>query len=421
MTFAKFVFLFLSFILILSNETSAQHGTWEVEANKRIQEIRQRDFQIRTIDSDGNPIRGVKVEAVQTGRSFPFGSAINRAILSNEKYQEFFKKHFNWAVLENASKWYSNERKPGRPDYSAADAMYKWCENNNIPVRGHCVFWEPEKWQLDWVKNLEEDELRSVVKRRLVDAITHFKGKFVHWDVNNEMLHGSFFKDRLGADIHPWMYMQAHQIDPDARLFVNEFNILSVDQNFEEVQVDEYVEHIKWLQEQGAPIHGIGIQGHIWHEDILSTPTVLKERLDKIASLNLPIWISEFDTANEDEFKNADILELVFRTSYSHPAVEGIMLWAFWSKLSWRGPNSGLVQADWSLNESGKRFESLMNEWSTKTEGVTDLKGIFASRGFFGNYSVSLETATGTAHNLEFTLIPGKNVQDVTVILPSAE
>jgi hypothetical protein len=76
---------------------------------------------------------------------------------------------------------------------------------------------------------------------------------------------------------------------------------------------------------RGAPIHGVGIQGHIWGEDILANPGVLKERLDKVAALGLPIWITEFDVANDNETSCADKLELVYRTAYSHPAVKGIM------------------------------------------------------------------------------------------------
>lgn len=48
----------------------------------------------------------------------------------------------------------------------------------------------------------------------------------MQWDVNNEMLHGSYFADRQGADIRDWMYKAAAQTDPDVDLFVNDFDVV---------------------------------------------------------------------------------------------------------------------------------------------------------------------------------------------------
>jgi GH35 family endo-1,4-beta-xylanase len=386
-----------------------------VEANARIKELRQRQVEIRVVDGQGKPQVGVAVEVRQTRKAFPFGAAMSGALVRNAQYREFFKSHFNWAVFENESKWYSNGRAPGRDDYATADAMVKWCRENGIPIRGHCIFWEPEKWQPKWVAQLEGEPLRAAVEHRMDSAVSHFRGVFVHWDVNNEMLHGSFYKDRLGEDIHVWMYKRARDLDPDVKLFVNEFNILSVDQDFKEVQTDEYVAHIRQLQEQGAPIDGVGIQGHIWSEDILAHPEVIQQRLDKVAALGLPIWISEFDAADPDEKVNADKLELVYRTAYSHPAVEGIMMWIFWAGNSWRGPNGGLAKRDWTLNEAGKRFEALMAEWSTATSGVTDSAGILTFRGFHGDYAVTLKGLDVAVSPGTFTVSAGQGSHVVTL------
>ena len=72
-----------------------------------------------------------------------------------------------------------------------------------------------------------------------------------------------------------------------------------------------FVASIRRLLEEGAPIHGIGIEGHLWHEDILANPGVLKERLDKVATLKLPIWISEFDVADDEIVRRVDEGDLV--------------------------------------------------------------------------------------------------------------
>jgi hypothetical protein len=54
--------------------------------------------------------------------------------------------------------------------------------------------------------------------------------RFVHWDVNNEMLHGSFFADRLGKSIREWMFRRAAELDPDADLLINDFDVVENNQ-----------------------------------------------------------------------------------------------------------------------------------------------------------------------------------------------
>ena len=72
----------------------------------------------------------------------------------------------------------------------------------------------------------------------------------------------------------------------------------------------------------------------------------VKDRLDILAATNLPIWITELDVKEADEYKRADILETVMRVGFSHPSVKGIILWSFWDKHSWRGNNTSLFMGE---------------------------------------------------------------------------
>ncbi|MCW5941691.1 MAG: endo-1,4-beta-xylanase [Fimbriimonadaceae bacterium] len=335
---------------------------------------------------DGGPLARRAVRIRQTRRAFPFGLALTHRMLAEAPLAGFVVPRFTWATFGNESKWYANEKVRGSEDYREADELLDWCEAHRLEARGHCVFWEPESWQPDWVRGLADGDLRGAVERRLESAVAHFRGRFRHWDVNNETLHGSFFRDRLGAEIWPWMFRRVRELDPDVRLFANEFNVLSVDQNFAQVQTAEYVAHVRELIEQGAPIDAVGIQGHVWREDLLANPGVVTERLDLVAELGLPIWITEYDAADEDPERNADILELVYRTAFGHSAVEGIVTWTPWAGDSWRGPNAALAEADWTLRPAGRRLDALLAEWTTDYETVTDGAGWVLTEGYAGSY-----------------------------------
>lgn len=379
---------------------------WKADANARIEQIRKRDAVISVVDADGAPVAGAAVQVNQTKHKFGFGSAINTNVLSNSAYASFFKSHFEWATFENEAKWYYNEPSQGNVTYTDADRILAWTEANGISVHGHNVFWEVQNNVPSWVQGLSGTALKQAVDNRLNSAVTHFKGKFPHWDVNNEMLHGSFFKDKLGASIWPYMYQRTRELDPNAKLFVNDYNVI------EYAEDNNYKQQIQSLLNQGAPIDGIGVQGHFGAS---IDPTATKTRLDNLSTLGLPIWITEFDSTTPDASVRADNLEMLYRIAFSEPSVDGIIMWGFWAGSHWRGAEAAIVNQDWTLNAAGQRFEALMKEWTTKTSGATDSQGHYDFRGFHGTYDVTV-TAPGAAPVTKtFVLEPGETPFAVSV------
>lgn len=376
------------FILVLP--LSQSFADLKTDTAQSIEKIRKGNLNITVTDSNA-PAAGVKVEINQIKHQFGFGSAINYNI-SNPQYADYFKKHFEWAVMENESKWYSNEpNKEGNVTYEEADKIAAWCKANEITMRGHCIFWEKEKYAQKWLKDLKyaplpaQSPLRTAVENRLNSVVPHFKGQFVHWDVDNEILAGSFYKDRLGEEIWYWMFNAAHKIDPNCRLFVNEYDVLWRNH----YDTTRYENFIKQLQAQNLPLGGIGIQGHV--EPNFSRPDLAKA-LDNLGKYNLPVWITEFDVAQPDPNLRADALEDFYRICFSRPSVQGIMMWGFWQKSHWR-PNCYIVNEDWANNQAGNRFESLMKEWTTNESLSTDSSGKANFKAFYGKYKITLTAA----------------------------
>jgi endo-1,4-beta-xylanase len=379
---------------------------WRTQANARIEQVRRRDVRLQIVDTEGRPTPGVGITVRQTRHQFAFGSAINQRI-SNPTYAAFFRTNFQWAVMENESKWYANEPTRSNVTYTAANAITNYCFTNGITLRGHTLFWAvPENVQ-SWVTNLSDAHLRIHLTNRLNSAVNHFKGTFVHWDVNNELLHGDYFGDRLGDWVNPWMFQHAHALDPQARLFANDYNVVAGS------ETEAYKAQIRALIAANAPIHGIGAQGHF---GAAVNPLLTELRLTSLAELGLPLWITEYDSLHEDEYLRADNLEALYRVAFSLPAVEGVLMWGFWAGSHWRGSNAAIVNLDWTLNEAGRRYQSLLAEWTTTTNGVTDAEGGFQFRGFHGSYDLLLTPAGGQPTLRRMTLELGTGTKIVALV-----
>jgi len=332
---------------------------------------------------------GARVRVRQLEHEFWFGTAISHGLFRQDadpdarrRYLEILRENFNSVVHENALKWYHTERKRGRTNFADAERMFDWCRDNGLRVRGHCIFWCVDRYVQDWLKDLDDDELRRVVDRRAREVPRRFRGRILEYDVNNEMLHGDFYRERLGEDIRADMFRRAAEEDPDALLFVNDYNILSGE------DAEAYEHQIQALLDAGAPVGGIGCQGH-FAEDI--DMDEVRAALDRLARFDLPIRITEFDINTDDEQKKALLLREFYRTCFAHPAVEGILMWGFWEGRHWR-PKAALWKKDFSPTPAADAYRELVfDRWWTEWEGEADSDGLCEVPAFYGRHRVTVQ------------------------------
>lgn len=408
----------------------AQADDWKTEANRRIEKHRKGDFTLTCLGPDGQPLAGETVRIRQTASRFLFGTCINGDPTSDtpseKKYFEFIRKHFNAVVLENHMKWYATEKQRDELTYGRADALTKWALDHGLKIRGHCLFWSKKKYVQDWVEKLDKDSLRAEVFERLERIVPRYSGKVVCWDVNNEMLDGSFYKRRLGADIRVEMFQAARRLDPNAGLFVNEYGVLCNDG-----KMKRYIQLIKRLRKGGAPVTGIGIQEHASERFVTATeedkddrperkgggallPREVWRRLDEFGKLGLPIHLTEISSRTKDAQRRADTLEALFRVGYAHPRVEAILLWGFWERRHWLGKNAALVAGDFSLLPAGERIVNLLTkEWRTTARRKTSAAGQAEFRGYYGTYELTAPGADG--QRLQTTVTLGPKGREATV------
>jgi endo-1,4-beta-xylanase len=347
---------------------------------------------------------GATVKVTQLSHEFWFGTAISTGMFSDradpavrEQYLRILKDNFNSAVHENALKWPSIERRAGQVSYDSADRILAWCEANGIRMRGHCIFWAVDQNVQNWVKQLDDADLRATLERRAKEVTGRYAGRILEYDVNNEMLHGHYYEGRLGADIRVQMFKWAHEGDPKARLFVNDYNILTGG------DAVAYERQIEGLIAAGAPVGGIGCQGHFGGQIDM---TKVKQSLDRLSRFGLPIRITEFDIDTDNEQEKARLLGEFYTTCFAEPAVDGIVMWGFYEGAHWR-PKAALWKRDFTPTPAAQVYRDLVfNKWWTRFEGKADPNGVCRAPAFFGRHKVEadgksveveLRKAAGTA------------------------
>ena len=382
-------------------------GDWRPAAEMRIDQLRRRDLEISIVDADGCPVPDASVSIEQVESRFAFGTAISHVPMGDARYTDFIAENFEWAVMENASKWRQNQPQPGPPNYQNADLIAEFCRVNGLRQRGHCIAWANQDRVPDWVVPLDDDALATAIADRFQDVVARYADDFEHWDVNNEMISNSFFADRLGPAIRPLMFQMARQIDPDCTLMVNDFSVISDNR---QTAIRQQVEE---LEAAGAQIDAIGVQGHF---NSPPAAEVVLARLDNVARAGKPIWITEFDVTDPDPQRRAEGLENVYRAAFSHPAVEGILMWGFWAGAHWQGPDAAIVDLDWTINAAGEQYLALREEWRTQETGTTGTEGVLGIRAYLGVLRIEVTTREGT-ETREIELLPGKGAEEMQIVL----
>lgn len=345
---------------------------------------------------------GAEVRVEQVRHEFWFGAALASQMFSGRmnaeeaaQYKKVFLENFNAAVTENALKWHAMEPRQGEVDYSIVDAILQWTDQHEIPLRGHNIFWGIPNRVQPWLKTMDDATLRETLKARALDVGKRYRGRFAEYDLNNEMIHGNYYEDRLGPQITRDMASWVRQEDPNAVLFLNDYDILTGK------RLDDYVAHIRKLLDQGVPIGGIGVQGHL-HGDTFD-PVVLQSSLAQLAEFRLPIVVTEFNfpgqrskyygqrgvrLSDEEEQAKARAIADYYRICFAEPAVKGILMWGFWEGANWIGVSS-LYRRDWSATPAGDAYRDLVfKQWWTTWRGQADARGRCEVRAFYGRHRV---------------------------------
>jgi endo-1,4-beta-xylanase len=238
---------------------------------------------------------------------FPIGVAVTPYNLKTDEGQLILQQ-FNSLTPENAMKMEPIHPEENRYFWRDADSIVAFAQRNNLLVRGHNLCWHnqaPHWMFVDNGKTVSKEVLLQRLKDHITTVVNRYKGKLYEWDVvneaisdkPNEYLRNSQWLQICGEEYIAKAFQYAHEADPNAILFYNDYNEISA------VKREKIYRLVKSLKDAGVPIGGVGLQGH-W---AVNEPS--REQLDstikRFADLGLKIQITELDISVYPKEHNA--------------------------------------------------------------------------------------------------------------------
>ncbi len=399
-------------------------ATWRKEALARIEKIRKGDFAIKVTDAAGRPVAGATVTVTQKRSAFQWGTALQMERLvvdspDNLRYRQVTEELFNAASTENDLKWPVWLGEWG-DHFSQQQTLagLRWLKERGFYLRGHVFVWPGLKNLPETIQKLvgtpRQPEIPAMVIAHIREEARATKGLLREWDVLNEPYTNHDLMDLFGREIMPTWFKTAREELPDAKLFFNDFS--NHDATTDADHVADYEKNIRFLLDHGAPLDGLGLQGHFNGRP--NAPVNILAVLDRYqAEFHLPVRITEFDVWTRDEELQADFTRDFLILSFSHPSVVGVQHWGFWEVTHWR-PSAAMYRADWSEKPNAKVYKDLvLHQWRTNLEGATAADGRYAARGFQGDYAVTVQVGSQRVEKT-FSLVPGAGLTEVNIALP---
>jgi endo-1,4-beta-xylanase len=231
--------------------------------------------------------------------SFPVGAAVPEYSLNPNNSQYKLLDHFNIYVAENEMKPENIQARKNNFTYEKGDKLVNYALEHNKKARGHTLIWHSQTpaWFFKGAdgETASKEELYENMKNHIQNVMAHYKGKIDSWDVCNEVVgddgkprDSKYYQISGGYDYVLKAFQWAREADPDARLFLNDYNT-----EYSGAKQDEFFKLAEWLKSQGAPIDGLGFQCHIsvYFPDI----SEIEKAIDRSAALGLKAQITELD------------------------------------------------------------------------------------------------------------------------------
>lgn len=240
-----------------------------------------------------------KTIAKATKGKFLFGVAVNMQQVNgnNPIESELIAREFNSIVAENCMKPQPIHPQEDKYNWEDADKFVAFGEKNKQAVIGHCLMWHSQIGRWFFVdeegKDVSPEVLKERMRQHIYTVVGRYKGRVKGWDVVNEAFEddGSYRNSKfyriLSKDFIKYAFQFAHEADPDAELYYNDYNVETP------AKCDAIVELVKELKAAGCRIDAVGSQGHMHMDD--PTLEATETSLMKLKAAGVKVHITEWD------------------------------------------------------------------------------------------------------------------------------
>jgi endo-1,4-beta-xylanase len=226
----------------------------------------------------------------------PLAGVAGRADLLGDQGYAAALTAFGSVTPENELKWELSEPDRGRYDFAAADRVVDFARRHGMAVRGHALVWHLQNPA--WLGDLSAGDLRAALRDHIRTLMQRYAGRIGEWDVVNEAvadtggLRHSIWLDKLGPGYIALAFRLAHEADPRAKLFYNDYGAEG-----EGTKADAVYSLVARLKGQGVPIDGIGLQAHV----DTRPPPGYEANIARFARLGLRVELTELDVRTRSD------------------------------------------------------------------------------------------------------------------------
>jgi arabinoxylan arabinofuranohydrolase len=256
-------------------------------------------------------------------------------ITTNGAVRSDFLQYWDQITPENEGKWASVEATRDVYNWAGLDRAYNFAIQNNIPFKQHTFVWGNQS--PGWINSLSPSEQAAEIEEWIRDYCARYPLTAMI-DVVNEATPGhapaAYAQSAFGNNWIIRTFQLARQHCPNAVLILNDYNVLSWN-------TAEFIQMATPAINAGV-VDALGLQAHGLESWSLND---ISMKLNQIAALGLPIYISEYDIARTNDQEQLNIMQTQFPLFYNHPSVEGITLWGYVVGSTWVN-GSGLIQSN---------------------------------------------------------------------------
>lgn len=299
-------------------------------------------------------------------------------------------KYFNYGVSGNSFKWSGIQPQHTAPNYTNFDNAVRWTQKVGWELRAHNLLWGGNDAHAmpDWVRNLPTPKaITDTCKMRVIREVSHYKGIIKEYDVINEPLtgHADHLQKTVGDSIDWNCFKWARSADPDAELFINDYNV-----EYNWGQATEYRDLVKKIIAKGGPVTGVGMQAHYWDGFRVNVDELVKN-VNIIAEAGLPIRFTEYDYAGDiTQKQQVDDFIKILTIAFSHPSISGMISWALSDDGAWR-TNTGFFDA---THKPKLAADTLLyytkTKWATNFDSEISNGNPLAFNAYYGSYNIEV-------------------------------